>query len=450
MAGDFVAKLLCKTRRAGITGAGLIRGCQGKIVVSFKQEMTTAGAPTTLILAVTIMLYPLVAVFSPKAMVALLVLTALACLFIERNRQAVFSALPRVVLSLLAVLAAWSLVTIWWSPRPLGGLTLWLRVVGIGLCGMVLWATATKAAALHATAAERRLLLTALAASGWFFVALFATELFTGGSLSRLVVSLWNLLTPWDSGPTRVSQLLLQSSAALAVFAWPCMLAIRRRNSTRTAVLFGIAVGGLLLIQNMQASLVAFAGGMAVYAVVYKFRRRGIAAFLVGLAVVNLALVLIAFEFVSVDQGEGVSIVVTGSTKERLYILDYVYEKIAQYPLSGWGFDGSRAIGQDTRGPFSNNRSIPLHPHNLWAQTWLELGLIGVVLVISLVVSISMRLAAGGRGRAVAAAAAATVASYLLIGNISYGMWQNWWLAIAWLNAGFLAVIVAADGGAEA
>ena len=43
--------------------------------------MTTAGAPTTLILAVTIMLYPLVAVFSPKAMVALLVLTAgtIAC-----------------------------------------------------------------------------------------------------------------------------------------------------------------------------------------------------------------------------------------------------------------------------------------------------------------------------------------------------------------------------------
>ena len=412
--------------------------------------MTTAGAPTTLILAVTIMFYPLVAVFSPKAMVALLVLTALVCLFIERNRQAVFSALPRVILSLLVVLAAWSLVTIWWSPRPLGGLTLWLRVVGIGLCGVAMFAAAAKAAALNATAADRRLLLTALAASGWIFVALFGVELFTGGILSRLVISLWNLLTPWDTVPPSAPLLLLQSSAALAVFAWPCMLAIRRRHSTRIAVLFGTAVGALLLIQNMQASLVAFAGGMVVYAMVYKFRRRGIAAFLVGLAVVNLALALIAFEFVSVDQGEGVSIVMSRSTKERLYILDYAYERIAQNPLTGWGFDGSRAIGQDTRGPFYSNPSIPLHPHNLWAQTWLELGLIGVVLVISLVVSIFMRLAAGGRGRAVVAVAAATMASYLLIGNISYGMWQNWWLAIAWLNAGFLAVMAAADGGAEA
>ena len=47
------------------------------------------------------------------------------------------------------------------------------------------------------------------------------------------------------------------------------------------------------------------------------------------------------------------------------------------------------------------------------------------------------------------AAAAATVATYLLIGNISYGMWQNWWLVIAWLNAAFLAVMATPDGDDE-
>lgn len=55
-----------------------------------------------------------------------------------------------------------------------------------------------------------------------------------------------------------------------------------------------------------------------------------------------------------------------------------------------------------------------------------------------------MAIAASGRGRA--AAAAAAVATYLLIGNISYGMWQNWWLALAWLNAGFLALTAVRDG----
>ena len=118
--------------------------------------MTTAGTATTLIFAVTILFYPLVAVFSPKAMVALLVLPVLISLFIGRNRQAVFGALPRVVLTLLAVLAAWSLVTIWWSPRPLGGLTLWLRVVGIGLCGVAMFAAAAKAAAAVDRGSDRR------------------------------------------------------------------------------------------------------------------------------------------------------------------------------------------------------------------------------------------------------------------------------------------------------
>ena len=37
------------------------------------------------------------------------------------------------------------------------------------------------------------------------------------------------------------------------------------------------------------------------------------------------------------------------------------------------------------------------------------------------------------------------MAGYLLIGNISYGMWQNWWLAMAWLSAGFLAVMMTSE-----
>ena len=115
----------------------------------------------------------------------------------------------------------------------------------------------------------------------------------------------------------------------------------------------------------------------------------------------------------------------------------------------GWGFDGSRAIGQETLSNFGN-APIPLHPHNLWAQAWLELGLIGLVLVVSLAVAVTMTIAASGRGRTAVAVAVAAVATYLLIGNISYGMWQNWWLALAWLNAGFLALTAVRDGAGDA
>ena len=409
-------------------------------MVLFKDKMTPVTNFTTLFLAVTILLYPLLAVFAAKGLVALLVLPVLLILLAERNREAIAGALPRPILILLAGLAVWSLITIWWSPRPLEGLWLWVRVVGVGLCGVVLIATAAKA-----TAMERRFLMFALVVSGWFFVALFAFELLTGGSLSRLAISLWNLLTPWDSEPPEPSLLLLQASAALAVFAWPCLLAIRRRGSTTGAVLFGISVGALLLVQNLEASLVAFACAVVAHGAVYKYRGWGIAVFLALLALVNIVLVFAAFETVAGDRDSGLLSALSGGAKERLHIIDYVYGKIIEHPFIGWGFDASRAIGQDTLGGFGVNKSIPLHPHNLWAQTWLELGLMGLALVVSLVVAIAMGITAGGRGRVMASLCAAALVSYLLIGNISYGMWQNWWLAIAWLNAGFLAMMAAED-----
>lgn len=413
-------------------------------VVLFKNEITSATSREALIFAVVILLFPLIVIFIPKATVALLVLPVLPLLFSMPNRGAVFGALPRMVLVIMAVLAAWSLITIWWSPRPFGGLELWARVVGIGLCGTVMFATAARM-----TAADRQFLRPAFALSGWSFVALFALEILTDGFLSGLGVSLWNLLTPWDTDPSRPSMLLLEASAGLAVFAWPCMLAIRARNSTAIAVLFAIAVAAMLLVQNMQASLVAFASGVVAYAAVYIFRRWGAVVFLVGLALVNLALVLIAFETASMDQREGINAALSGGARERLHIIDFVYGKIFQHPVTGWGFDASRAIGQDTLGGFGDNKSIPLHPHNLWAQTWLELGAIGLVMVISLVAAVSLRINARGRGRQAAAAAMAGVAAYLLIGNISYGMWQNWWLAIAWLNVGFFAVTADTDNAEE-
>ncbi len=38
-------------------------------------------------------------------------------------------------------------------------------------------------------------------------------------------------------------------------------------------------------------------------------------------------------------------------------------------------------------------------------------------------------------GRAQTALAAAMASAYLLIGNIGFGVWQNWWLAVAWMMA---------------
>ena len=93
-------------------------------------------------------------------------------------------------------------------------------------------------------------------------------------------------------------------------------------------------------------------------------------------------------------------------------------------PLPGWGLDASRAFGPGIR----------LHPHDAALQVWMELGLIGAVAAAIVWASIFSGLSRPVRTPA-AAAATATAVAYLIFGAVSFGVWQEWWLALGALSA---------------
>ena len=75
----------------------------------------------------------------------------------------------------------------------------------------------------------------------------------------------------------------------------------------------------------------------------------------------------------------------------RLYIWEYVGQKISSNWILGYGGDSSRdeSVGGETKqwpflekhgSTFINSDAIPLHPHNLPLQLWLELGAVGALL----------------------------------------------------------------------
>ena len=73
---------------------------------------------------------------------------------------------------------------------------------------------------------------------------------------------------------------------------------------------------------------------------------------------------------------------------------------------------------------------LSLHTHNATLQIWLELGLAGALFAGGLVIflvnaTVHHRHAAG----------LALCLSALVIANLSYGIWQSWWLAGLWLIA---------------
>lgn len=107
------------------------------------------------------------------------------------------------------------------------------------------------------------------------------------------------------------------------------------------------------------------------------------------------------------------------SWSQRMGYWRHATDWIGDHPLRGWGLDASREFAP----------GIILHPHNGALQIWLELGLIGAVSVAVFWGVLFANLSRPERdaGRAVAAA---TAGAYLVFSAVSFGVWQEWWLAL--------------------
>ena len=117
----------------------------------------------------------------------------------------------------------------------------------------------------------------------------------------------------------------------------------------------------------------------------------------------------------------------------RLMIWSYVKEKILEKPLMGHGFFSSRNIANEMRDTESRTKYqlIPLHPHNSILQIWLELGLLGIIIFFSFIKLILDKIYYYFQiNRSVATITFMTFFQVLTIGQISFGFWQSWWLAI--------------------
>jgi O-antigen ligase len=94
-------------------------------------------------------------------------------------------------------------------------------------------------------------------------------------------------------------------------------------------------------------------------------------------------------------------------------------------------------------------RALPLHPHNAILQIWLELGLPGIILFVGLCIFVIMASVNRIYLKFESAAIFGQFVTILAISNLSFGMWQAWWIALIWLSAGFMALITNMDNGAD-
>lgn len=225
----------------------------------------------------------------------------------------------------------------------------------------------------------------------------------------------------------------IQSKAArgcytVALLFWPAAVWMwRRRWRPALAVMvvgFVVAAIGLGVDAPLAATIL---GGVAFWAV-RRFGRPAVWVFLV-LTVIYFALAPMVIEqfgrFLPAPHGtEGIA---KASWGARVDIWRFVAAEVAQHPFLGVGMDSSRVFP-----------AIPLHPHNAALQLWMELGPVGAALGVLFWAWLWGRIAAEAEAQpATAGVGAAAAVAYLTIGALSFGVWQEWWLAL-----GTIALVV--------
>jgi exopolysaccharide production protein ExoQ len=130
----------------------------------------------------------------------------------------------------------------------------------------------------------------------------------------------------------------------------------------------------------------------------------------------------------------------------RMYIWKFTSNHILEKPITGWGMNAARSIpgGKNiTRDKYrqSYGENLPLHPHNVVLQIWLELGLPGVTALTFLLSLLLFKASALGLTRWSGTLLLMQFMSILLFSGASFGVWQSWFQVLLWFNLS-LAVLI--------
>ncbi|WP_174301919.1 O-antigen ligase [Caulobacter sp. S45] len=330
--------------------------------------------------------------------------------------------LPPVGVVILTLLTAWAVASFAWSPlaplqahphtyNQLQALTAPKLVFQLVLdCAFV-------SGALKLSTGPRTRAMTWLAWTLWAAVAVLMLDGLAQGQITGVLSAM--------SGKPLTPDIAKRNAArgcyAVALMFWPAALFTWRKVPAGVPVVIGGLIVASSLLLGVDAPAAAMILSLLVFAGVRMEARLGAWACAVGAGVYVLAAPLVFLPHGAAAPPDLPSDVGKLSWHVRLDVWRFASRLIAHRPLLGYGLDSSRAF----------EPNIPMHPHDMALQLWLELGVPGALLGALFFGWLFYKVARLARSDpAWAAVACATGSVYLLIGAISFGVWQEWWLAL--------------------
>jgi O-antigen ligase len=210
----------------------------------------------------------------------------------------------------------------------------------------------------------------------------------------------------------------------VAALIWPAGVALYRwKGWAPVGALAAAVVCSTVLLRGDSPTLAMLIAGAAFLAVL-QFGRPAILALATASTTYWLWTPVIVVMLQKIGVWGRVYGHLPASWNRRMEIWSFTDQKIFEKPFVGWGIDASRTF----------KGYIQLHPHDGALQAWFELGLPGAALIAAFFLFLFWRISEAVEERLFAAAACATAVVYLVIGAISFSLWQEWWICLGALG----------------
>ncbi|MGD9868201.1 MAG: O-antigen ligase family protein [Hyphomicrobiales bacterium] len=344
----------------------------------------------------------------------------------------------------LLAFTAWAAASAIWSAEASASLSYPALAALLILltAGAARWSASAPPDRLRAAVAA----MTAGLAAGFAFI---LVECATDQWLSTLVVDRLEFLRPGekhlyltDGSVVGIGKWVLNRSlTALSLLLWPALLLLAARGPAiggRGVRIALVALTGVAIFCWVhESSKLAFAFGLATFALAALRPGIGRRAAIAGWIVATLLVIPVMHGLFAarLHTAEWLPL----SARARVVLWHYTADRYLEAPVIGIGARSTKIEFQqrDRRAEWPEDYPYPLqtgrHSHNVFLQTWYELGAAGALLLFLAglaVLRAIARLDPSSQPYALAAFASATA-----MASASYGLWQAWFLGLIGLAA---------------
>jgi O-antigen ligase len=223
-------------------------------------------------------------------------------------------------------------------------------------------------------------------------------------------------------------------TAFIGALLWPLALAAAQRVKLTpwivVPIIAGVVTAGWRFGAEAPVLSMVFVAAAGVAAVRWP---RGAPLTIAGAAAIySLAAPAVIWAVRATGRYADIQNAVELSWSMRMGFWSHAIDWIGDHPWRGWGLDASRVFGP----------GIVLHPHDTALQVWLELGVVGAVLMAAFW-WLAIRRLARPRPEMAAVAVIAATTVFLLFSALNFGAWQEWWLALGGLVAALAGLLMA-------